>query len=110
VDRRTISLGSIKVKGIMNLTLPLTAAEESTLVAQARAKGTTPEALVRQAIEPILTAVPENLPETKNPSRHISELIAERMKTLPSEVFERLPKDGASEHDHYLYGHPKRNQ
>ncbi len=94
----------------MILTLPLTAAEESKLVAQARAKGTTPGALVRQAIEPILTAVPENLPETKKPGRHISEVIAERMKTLPSEVFERLPKDGASEHDHYLYGHPKRNR
>lgn len=25
---------------------------------------------------------------------------------LPDEVFERLPKNGASEHDHYLYGAP----
>jgi hypothetical protein len=27
---------------------------------------------------------------------------------LPDEVFERLPRDGAGEHDHYLYGAPKR--
>ena len=47
----------------MSLTLPLTAAGEAKLAAQARAKGTTPEALVRQAIEPILTPVPEDLLE-----------------------------------------------
>jgi hypothetical protein len=28
---------------------------------------------------------------------------------LPEAVFEKLPQDGASEHDHYLYGSPKRN-
>jgi hypothetical protein len=28
---------------------------------------------------------------------------------LPDDVFNRLPPDGASEHDHYLYGSPKRN-
>jgi hypothetical protein len=32
-----------------------------------------------------------------------------QVHALPEEVFERLPKDGASEHDHYLYGAPKRN-
>jgi Arc/MetJ-type ribon-helix-helix transcriptional regulator len=30
-----------------------------------------------------------------------------QMHALPDEVFERLPKDGASEVDHYLYGAPK---
>jgi hypothetical protein len=33
----------------------------------------------------------------------------ERVHGVPSGVFERLPTDGASEHDHYLYGSPKRN-
>jgi putative addiction module CopG family antidote len=31
-----------------------------------------------------------------------------QVHALPEEVFERLPEDGASEHDHYLYGAPKR--
>jgi hypothetical protein len=31
------------------------------------------------------------------------------MKDVPPEEFAMLPKDGAGEHDHYLYGHPKRN-
>jgi Arc/MetJ-type ribon-helix-helix transcriptional regulator len=30
-----------------------------------------------------------------------------QVHALPDEVFARLPKDGASEHDHYLYGAPK---
>lgn len=32
-----------------------------------------------------------------------------RFKDVPEEVWERMPTDGASEHDHYLYGWPKRN-
>ncbi|HSR50971.1 MAG TPA: hypothetical protein VLV83_09080 [Acidobacteriota bacterium] len=40
---------------------------------------------------------------------HISEVIADLMKDLPEEDLAMLPKDGASEHDHYLYGTPKRN-
>ena len=42
----------------MNLTLPLTPAEEATLLAKARSEGITPERLVRRAIEPILTVAP----------------------------------------------------
>ena len=42
--------------------------------------------------------------------RPIWEIIAETMKSVPPEEFAKLPKDGASEIDHYLYGHPKRNQ
>jgi hypothetical protein len=32
------------------------------------------------------------------------------MHSLPDDVFEHLPTDGASEHDHYLYGLPRRNR
>lgn len=42
--------------------------------------------------------------------RTLWETIAERVDRLPAEIFERLPRDGASEHDHYLYGSAKRNQ
>jgi hypothetical protein len=41
--------------------------------------------------------------------RHICEVIAENMRDVPAEEFAKLPRDGASEHDHYLYGSPKRN-
>ncbi len=39
----------------------------------------------------------------------ISEMIQEITKDVPDEVWETLPKDGAAEIDHYLYGSPKRN-
>jgi hypothetical protein len=93
----------------MNLTLPLSPTEEAKLLEQARAKGTTPEDLVRQAIEPILNAAIQRPQKTASSRRRISDVIAERMSAIPQEVFDKLPADGASEHDHYIYGSPKRN-
>ena len=29
---------------------------------------------------------------------------------LPPETLDRLPTDGATEHDHYIYGTPKRSE
>lgn len=46
----------------------------------------------------------------ERPSRHISEVILDNMRDMPPDVLASLPRDGAGEHDHYLYGHPKRNQ
>ncbi len=44
--------------------------------------------------------------ETAGPS--LAERIAARAAALPPEVLDRLPPDGASQHDHYIYGTPKR--
>jgi hypothetical protein len=38
----------------------------------------------------------------------IWEVFEEIMARVPSELLDNLPIDGASEHDHYLYGTPKR--
>ncbi len=38
----------------------------------------------------------------------ISKVIAEIMSDVPAEKPAKLPKDGASQHDHYIYGWPKR--
>jgi hypothetical protein len=35
------------------------------------------------------------------------EFAKECTKDIPIEEFEKLPKDGAHQHDHYLYGTPK---
>jgi hypothetical protein len=44
------------------------------------------------------------------PPRHKSfgEIAAELLADVPEEVFDRLPTDGAAQHDHYIYGTPKR--
>ena len=38
----------------------------------------------------------------------ISEQFIEAFKDVPEEELERLPVDGATQHDHYIYGTPKR--
>ncbi|HMF36878.1 MAG TPA: hypothetical protein VKF17_09575 [Isosphaeraceae bacterium] len=40
--------------------------------------------------------------------KSIGEIIDELMSDLPDEVLDRLPVDGATQHDHYIYGTPKR--
>ena len=41
-------------------------------------------------------------------TRPIGEIIDELMRNVPDEVLDRLPFDGAAQHDHYIYGTPKR--
>jgi hypothetical protein len=85
----------------MTLNIELPEAQTAALLAKAQAKGVSAEQYARQVLE-------ENLAVRKE-SRHISEVIAGIVADVPQEEFAKLPKDGASEHDHYLYGHPKRN-
>ena len=40
----------------------------------------------------------------------LAERIAARVRALPPETLDRLPADGAAEHDHYIYGTPKRSE
>jgi hypothetical protein len=41
-------------------------------------------------------------------ARHIWEEIAEISAQLPAEDWRQVPSDGSEQHDHYLYGSPKR--
>ncbi len=46
----------------------------------------------------------------KPPRRKAIEIIEELRKNLPKDVWEGYPTDGSLNHDHYLYGAPKRKQ
>ena len=46
----------------------------------------------------------------KRDSRPIWDVIADNMKNVPAEDLAALPKDGASQIYHYIYGVPKRDQ
>ena len=93
----------------MTITLPLQPQEEAKLIALAQAKGVSTDALVREALDKILADTPERVAEPSGESRPIWEVMLDNIKDVPPEEFAKLPKDGASEHDHYLYGHPKHN-
>jgi len=94
----------------MTITLPLQPQEEARLLAVAQAKGVSADDLVREALHRVLADSP-SLPETpKAAARPIWEVMLDNIEGISPEEFAMLPKDGASEHDHYLYGHPKRDQ
>jgi hypothetical protein len=46
--------------------------------------------------------------QTPAPKQSIWDMIDEHMARLPDEVWENMPTDGSYQHDHYLYGTPKR--
>jgi plasmid stability protein len=37
-----------------------------------------------------------------------ADIALEEMRKVPADIMASLPKDGASQHDHYLYGWPKK--
>jgi plasmid stability protein len=78
--------------------------EAAALRAKAAAEGLTLEAWFRKlAREGIADGA-------RRSGRHIGERIQERMRNVPPEAREAMPRDGASQHDHYIYGLPKNEE
>jgi hypothetical protein len=42
------------------------------------------------------------------PKQSVWDMIDEHMARIPPEELEKIPTDGSYQHDHYLYGTPKR--
>jgi len=84
----------------MTLRIDLPDDKTAALAAKARDQGLSTEEYARQILEHDL--------ESHSGPRPIWEVIAENMKDVPSEDLAALPKDGASQIDHYVYGVPKR--
>ena len=47
-------------------------------------------------------------PSAEHPMQTAADIVLARMRNVPPEVMATMPKDGASQHDHYIYGWPKR--
>ena len=64
-------------------------------------------------IEKALAIIDERMPAVANGTKAATEpfwqSFTSDLHALPDAVFEGLPTDSASEHDHYLYGAPKRS-
>jgi hypothetical protein len=93
----------------MTVTIQLSDEQAAALQAQAAQQGLTVDTWLQRLAEEYVRL---HVSVTRSPAdeRPIWEVISDNMKDIPLEEFEKLPKDGASEHDHYLYGHPKRHQ
>jgi hypothetical protein len=44
----------------------------------------------------------------ERPLQTVADIVVGSMRKVPPEIMATLPKDGASQHDHYIYGWPKR--
>ena len=84
----------------MTLTIDLSDEDLTALAAKAQAKGVTAEEYARLLLEHLLKSGPVRRP--------ISQTIREIWSDLPADVRAKLPRDGASQIDHYVYGLPKR--
>ncbi len=62
------------------------------------------------SLEAWLTKLAEQERPASVPHRHIAEVILESMRDVPPEIMATMPTDGASQHDHYIYGWPKREE
>jgi predicted DNA-binding antitoxin AbrB/MazE fold protein len=63
---------------------------------------------VRVTVESQLEPSPTVAGSTAPPREPIWERLAALAREVPPEVLDSWPTDGASQHDHYLYGTPKR--
>ena len=86
----------------MTLTLKLSDEQATTLQAKAAAEGLSLEAWIEKFAEPIAPN-----PPVARPLQTAAQIILDSMKDVPPEIMATMPTDGASQHDHYIYGWPK---
>ena len=55
-------------------------------------------------------SVPQDSSSPVPQKKSLWELADEFISSVPPEEFAKLPKDGSIQHDHYIYGWPKRTQ
>ena len=89
----------------MNLTVNIP--DEEVPALKAKASGVPLEIFVEQVVLERIHAGTEERPSAEQ-RPHIAERIRQIWADVPPEVMATLPKDGASQHDHYIYGWPKR--
>jgi hypothetical protein len=90
----------MKAWGILMTVIELSDEQAAALKAKAAAAGLTLEAWLQKLAEPE--------PSAGRPHQHIADVIVENMRSVPPEIMATMPKDGASQHDHYIYGWPKK--
>lgn len=85
----------------MSLTLKLSDAQAIALQAKAGAEGMS----LDEWLQNLAKAEP---PPVEQPLQTAADIILSRMRNVPPEIMATMPTDGASQHDHYIYGWPKK--
>lgn len=84
----------------MTLTINLSDEQAAALQTKAAAEGLSPEEWIQK--------IAEREPPAERPLQTAAEIILASMRDVPPEIMATMPTDGASQHDHYIYGWPKR--
>jgi len=84
------------------MTLILTDEQATALQAKAAAEGLSLEAWIEKLAEP-------QAPAAARPLQTAADIVLSHMRKVPPEIMATMPADGASQHDHYIYGWPKRD-
>ena len=79
-------------------TITLSNEQATALRARAAAEGLT--------LEQWLAKLTEEKTE-EEPLQAAADIILRRMRNIPPEIAASMPRDGASQHNHYIYGWPK---
>lgn len=93
----------------MTLTIELPDNLAEPLKAHAQSLGVSTAGYVCLAVEHAIAEDDKHPDRERRETKPIWEVITDRMKNLPDQVFAQLPIDGASQIDHYIYGLPKRD-
>src|SRR5215472_14053167 len=95
----------------------LTPEQKGLLVTLAHETGKPIPTLLAEALDALQEHVrargaqaPHSVPSPAQTMKPLWEIAADLLKDVPHEVLNRLPTDGAAQHDHYIYGTPKRER
>jgi len=77
--------------------------------AAAKTNKTISEFVLENAIE-AAEAVGSESTESVRTFKPIYQIFDDLSKTISAEEWEKMPEDGAENHDHYLYGSPKKDE
>jgi hypothetical protein len=80
--------------------------QAAALTTKAAAQGLT----LNDWLEKLASEHPAASPFVPSPLQTAADIVLARMRNVPAEVMARMPKDGASQHDHYIYGWPKKEE
>ncbi len=58
----------------------------------------------------IMSLAREEVNAEQQPLQAAADIILKRMRKVPDELMSTMPADGASQHDHYIYGWPKKEE
>ena len=101
-----VTLDNERLDSMATLHIEIPDQKAAALKAYAQARGLSVEQWLTQLVDQAAPVAPLDTPDEDD--RPLSAMFGEIWADMPDEVRAKLPSDGADQHDHYIYGTPKR--